>query len=55
MQAVQRLHLSRPLRLRFVRVILRWLRARLSEESPILDRMAPDVQDRSGLGPLSLR
>jgi hypothetical protein len=56
MQAVQRLHLSRPIRLRIVRVILlRWLRARLREESPIIDRIAPDVEDRSGLGPLQLR
>jgi len=55
MQATLRLVRSRPIRLRFVRILIRWLRARLREESPVIDRIAPDVEDRTGLGPLQLR
>lgn len=55
MQATLRLSRSRPIRLRFVHVVLRWLRARLREESPVIDRIAPDVEDRTGLGPLQFR
>ena len=44
MQATLRLGL-RPVRLRFVRllrvVLVRWLRARLREESPVIDQPAP--------------
>ena len=36
MQATLRVHL-RPIRLRFVRQFIRWLRARLREESPVID------------------
>lgn len=48
MQSALRLFGSRPARLRFVRACLRWLRARLREESPVVDRVEPDVADRSG-------
>jgi hypothetical protein len=45
MQATLRLPGSRPVRLRFVRRLFdalgRWLRARLREESPVLDKAAP--------------
>jgi len=41
MQATFRLVRSRPIRLRFVRKIVRWFRARLREESPVVDRVAP--------------
>ena len=44
---------------RFVRrlrvVILRFVRRSLREESPLIDRLAPDVEDRSGFGPISFR
>jgi len=48
MQATLRLIWSRPIRLRFVRALVRWFRARLREESPVLDVVEPVVRDRSG-------
>jgi hypothetical protein len=48
MQATLRLHRLRPLRLRFVRSVIRYFRARLREESPVIDRIEPAVADRSG-------
>lgn len=52
MQATLRLFGSRPLRLRFYRrlrvIVIRWLRARLREESPVIDEIRPCVEDRSG-------
>lgn len=41
MQSTLRLFVSRPIRVRFVRTFVRWLRARLREESPVVDRQAP--------------
>ena len=42
----------RPIRLRFVRrlriALLHWLRARMREESPVVNRVSPVVSDRSG-------
>ncbi len=51
MQATLRIHPS-PLRLRTLLrlriVIVRFLRARLREESPVVDRLVPEAQDRFG-------
>ncbi len=51
MQATLRIHLF-PLRLRTLRrlriAIVRFLRARMREESPVVDRLVPEDQDRFG-------
>jgi hypothetical protein len=48
MQATLRIH-SFPLPLRRLRVaIVRFLRARLREESPVVDRLVPENRDRFG-------
>ncbi len=52
MQATLRFPWSRPIRLRFVRQLrvrlIRYLRARLREESPVIDRIGPEVRPLSG-------
>ena len=45
---------SRMIRIARV-VLLRFLHKALRTPSTIVDRMAPDVEDRSGFGPLSFR
>ena len=48
MQATLRIH-PFPLRLRALRVVIaRFLRARLREESPVIDRLMPENRDRFG-------
>ena len=51
MQATLRIHWF-PLRLRTLRrariAIVRFLRARLREESPVIDRLQPENRDRFG-------
>lgn len=51
MHTTSRLQSPHPIRARFVRrlrvVLVRWLRARLLEESPVIDSLAP-VEDRAG-------
>jgi len=50
MQATLRIFGSRPVRLRFVRklraIFVRWLAARLREESPVIDQAAPRARLR---------
>ena len=52
MQATLRAHLPSPLRLRFIRrlrvALVRFLRDRLREPSPVIDRITPEGRDRFG-------
>ena len=47
MQATLRIH-SFPLRIRLFRRLARFLRAKLREESPVVDRLTPENRDRFG-------
>jgi len=59
MQATIETSLPRVRRMRCLRMlwarVLRFVRAELKKPSPVLDRIEPDVRDRSGFGPLTLR
>jgi hypothetical protein len=51
MQATLPLHPARSIRLRLWRLraaLVRYLRARMREESPVIDRVGPEVKPSSG-------